>query len=204
MQPILTEKVGKKTVYRYNNLTFDSKEEVYFYWYAKDLMNAGLVDKITYSPEPYQLFHDIQIPINNIDKKGRHTVKNKTILDGMIYTPDFELSFKFEALERLIFDIGGLCYGKLPPFFSHFTGSHKAMFEVKPSFDQNNMSREFKIKQKIVYNKYNIYVNLVKVPDIFEKTFVPERYFYTDKDCSERKLSAIKHVRTLAEYLETI
>ena len=45
-----------------------------------------------------------------------------------------------------------------------------------------------------------VYINLVKVPELFKMVFCPDEFFYTEKLRSRRELSF--KVKTLSEFLE--
>jgi len=51
--------------------------------------------------------------------------------------------------------------------------------EVKPPFDRNNMERLFKLNQKWMLQKHDVFINLVKIKELFEKTFTPKEYLTT-------------------------
>jgi hypothetical protein len=89
------------------------------------------------------------------------------------YTPDFDIYWDEDDLKKAI----------LKP-----TSGALSIVEVKPSFDAHNMTRLFKLNQKWVYQKYGIYVELVIPEKLFEKTFCPDRFRYTDSGKGLRKL----------------
>ena len=60
--------------------------------------------------------------------------------------------------------------------------------EIKPKFDQNNMTRLFKINQKWVFDKHGLFVDLVIPETLFEKTFTPKDYLTTPTG-KQRKLN---------------
>lgn len=87
-------------------------------------------------------------------------------------------------------------------------------FDVKPpsailAFASNvSSSREFPIKQRLMFEKHGIYVNKV-VPYgskncLFTKTFLPKRYRYTDANKGPRKLKDYEQKAfSLEKYLES-
>jgi hypothetical protein len=86
-------------------------------------------------------------------------------------------------------------------------------FDVKPPAKaiqfsgKLGSSREFPYNQRLVYEEYDKIVNKV-VPIgvstcLFAKTFLPERYLYTDKSGAPRKLKPYEQkAKTLKQYLE--
>lgn len=60
--------------------------------------------------------------------------------------------------------------------------------EIKPNFDLNISSHIVKVKINWLFQATGVYVNLVKVPQIFKDTFVPDRYFLTDEAKKTRQI----------------
>lgn len=207
MLPIKPIPQGRKTIYEYNGEIYPSKEEIHFLWWCVELKDAGYINNIEYQPESFLLSSKVNIEYKTEKKLKNSTrteTKIKTLLDGSSYTPDFELSFNFDAGGKLYFDFNReSVYDKLPPLFSKDFLSNKCLIEVKPSdYDPNNMCREFVLKQKAIYQKYGAYVNLIKIPSFFEKTFYPSRYMYTDVSLEKRKIKG--NVRTVEQYLTNL
>lgn len=90
---------------------------------------------------------------------------------------------------------------------------YELYFDVKPpssilAFASNvSSSREFPIKQRMMYDVHGIYVNKV-IPNgskncLFTKTFLPKRYKYTDANKGPRKLKDYEQkALSLEQYLE--
>lgn len=89
------------------------------------------------------------------------------------YTPDFMVDWTEEGLKLAI----------IKP-----TDGNTSIVEIKPSFDAHNMTRLFKLNQKWVYDKTGIYIELVIPEKLFERTFCPDRFRYTDSGKGLRKL----------------
>lgn len=87
-------------------------------------------------------------------------------------------------------------------------------FDVKPPAKalqfsgQLGSSREFPYNQRLMYEKHNIIVNKV-IPigsstSLFAKTFLPNRYKWTDKSGAIRQLKGYEaNAKTLQQYLES-
>ncbi|MGB0405410.1 MAG: hypothetical protein ACPGDB_04400, partial [Fusobacterium sp.] len=58
-------------------------------------------------------------------------------------------------------------------------------------FDFNNMTRAFRINQKWMYDKFSRYINLTIVGNkkntLFDKTFMPQRFRFTDKQLGRER-----------------
>lgn len=85
-------------------------------------------------------------------------------------------------------------------------------FDVKPpavalKFSGSlGSSRDFKFNQRMVYNVYDIYVNKVTPADgvncLYNKTFIPKRYLYTDGGAMIRKNKKhLDYSKTLENYI---
>lgn len=76
--------------------------------------------------------------------------------------------------------------------FHRSNGGIEIWFDVKPPSKairfsgQLGSSRDFRYIQPLIYMNHKIYVNKVVPIDLYAKTFMPERYRYTDKDMSPR------------------
>jgi hypothetical protein len=72
--------------------------------------------------------------------------------------------------------------------------------EVKPLFDQNNMTRLAVLNQKWVMDKFGAFINIVIPEKLFDKTFTPKRYFTCDKSSTKRKIK-YSNIITLEDFL---
>ena len=182
---------------------FRSVEELYTYWYFKELQDVGIVLGIQPEPPSFKLATDQRITYK---RRLKTKVKDdsRLLIKGHEYTPDFLITWNTEHK-----DIGKFLHiivnstddPKDKPFISF--DSHKTYIEVKPSFDRHNMTRLFTLNQKWVFEAFDEYVNLV-IPvgvskSLFTKTFTPHRFLKTDSGKANR---SIKHaIRSLSEFL---
>lgn len=187
----MAKKEKEKIVYR--NIECDSMEEMYFLMWVFELKEAGYISDIERSPS----FKITDGWVNEYTEKLKTKNKNKTqtILNPSEYTPDIVIKFKK--------NIDKFCWWKAgkktnQPFIGMLG---KVYIETKGTFDANNMTRLFIINQKIMYAKYGIFVNLIKIPDFFKNTFTPSEYLLTATG-RERKLKFVP--RTSEEYLKTL
>lgn len=150
-----------------------------------EVMEAGLIENITRA-ESYLLSEpvfEVYTEEKKLKTKTKIVNKKLEILRGHVYTPEFkfELTEKGEKLFKSIVNPTGLFFPKTPD-------SWEVMIEVKPLYDQNNMTRLFKINQKWVYTVYNEFVNLIIPETLFKDTFVPKDYLTTPTG-KQRKLN---------------
>lgn len=188
-------------------LNIDSSEELYFSWWLDELIEAGYVLDYT-DANTYQLTSGLYLEYLEI-KKTKNVIKTQTLLEPSNYTPDFEIKWHKNALGifvnppiRSLVD-GNKVYhdGVLGKFDKNlFTKSGECLVEVKPVYDRHNMTRLVQLNIKQMMQQHSIFVNLVKIPDLFVKTFTPKRFLYTDSGKLERKINF--KVITLQEYLK--
>jgi hypothetical protein len=132
--------------------------------------------------------------------KSKEVEKNQVLLEEHIYTPEFVVTWTQKGSELFVDSLVGSSTGKLnKPFIK--TYGYDTLIEVKPEFDQNSMERLFKINQKWVWDKHEVYINLVKPLKLFEKTFVPKKYLLTAT--GKPRVIHIP-IRSLEDYLKTI
>lgn len=181
---------------------YRSDEEVFFHWYLEDLIEAGFIDKWNYEEETYELFDQVKIPWM---EQMKTMVKQREFeaLKPSKYTPDFNFYWNEKAK--------GVFVGGMPtivkPFFAgseflNFTDQPKSVIDVKGSSKskgkKNSSAITFPLKQKFMWMVHNIFVHKVVPQEIFEKTFTPHRYLYTNKSGAKRKIKW--KVRSVYEY----
>ena len=167
----------------YKGIPCDSELEYYFGSYLDELKSLGYVDEFDRSgsfalSEPF--FHSYAKPVG---RKTSSQVRDEKLLEGCLYTPDFKVIFTKKAYGKIVFTLEDkeALKGK---FIGKWTEDKKhllAIFEVKPVIDWRNTIQLFRYLQKWVLKDYEVFVNLVKVPEIFSKTFTPKEYLKTRK-----------------------
>jgi hypothetical protein len=179
---------------------YASKEELYFSWYLDELKEAGYIQQYEFEPElfvlSHKVVHDWIKPLKTKDKD-----METTLLREHVYTPDFEVMWEEKAHNVFFTKSTDNTNFKNHPFYvDNVNSDYPYMYiEIKPIFDQNNMTRLFSINQKWMYEEHGEYINLIKVPDIFKKTFTPKRYLTTDISGKPRKINW--EIKTLDGYV---
>jgi len=195
-----------------------SNEEKYVKLWLDECIKAGYV--ISYEEQPaFILFNEV-LTNATITLKTKKITKSIPLLQERVYTADFKILFTSKAKGVFFIDIDDI---NTKSDFNYLLRSEDGVtyFEVKASNynDVANTERFFLSRtQPIMYEKFNIYVNLVKPLLLFENTFVPkplmhELYYkkdvYTGKG-DKKKLKARvgdkKHkfvYRTLEEYINS-
>lgn len=179
----------------------DSKDELYFSWWCEELKERGIIENFTRC-ESYELNNGL---IGNytfkkvLKTKTVNVEKKQTLIPIKVYTPDFKIVWNIELSNKFqesLLNIHGIELTK--PFIVQ--GYDTSIVEIKPQFDQNNMTRLFKTNQAIMWDKHNIYVNMIVYQKLFEDTFTPTRFLLTTKTLKARKIEW--EVRTLDEFLQ--
>lgn len=142
----------------------DSLEEWQIYNWVLELCKLGVIKSYEYQPTEFQLSQSIlYVPLYDNPKN-----KSKSLLRSHEYTADFKIEF-YET------------YGKL---LSQYFKIDKSMLDndiltiyidVKGTFQRNGGDRSFSINQKIVYDKFGIYVQKVVPQDLFKTLGIPIR-----------------------------
>lgn len=183
-------------------MNFDSKEELYFSWMLEELEEAGYINSWGQC-KTYPLGEKIVNKyIEQLKTKSKD--KEQTILNGCEYTPDFQINWNSERAYNIFFDwYKSISKINTDLILAETDGmTTTSIIEIKPNFDQNNMTRLNGINRKWVYQKYGIFVNLVKIPDIFKDTFVPIKFLKTDSGRQDRVINFPIH--SLQQYINKI
>lgn len=181
----LTIKKEPKTATKgvYKSIPYESLDELGALQWLFELKNYGYIKSIKRA-ESYLLSPGLTSAY--VEKNARSSSSRpctQTLLHGHSYTPEFEVIWHTKALDKLVW-----IYGTSTKYDKYLIGEWEerdgeqeliTYIEVKPSFDQNNMERLFKLNQKWMWDKFNIFVNLMKIKDLFTHSFTPKEYLVT-------------------------
>lgn len=146
------------------DIDIDSVEEWSFYNWILELYDLGVVKKYEYQPEPFKLVAEKKyVPLYNNEKK-----KERSLLRSHEYTADFKVIFgksHGELLARYFKIDSGMVHGN----------EIEIWIDVKGTFQRNGGDRAFSINQKLVYDKFGIYVQKTVPRDLFSVLGVPHR-----------------------------
>jgi len=187
----------------YDNIEFDSVGEMHFYWWCEELQEAGCIESFETQPTPILLSYpevlEYTIPMKRVADK----TKQHNILNGHFYTYDSIIVWNEDAERLFCFNLTN--YAKSG--FNKKVDSKKLIsqqcvcrIELKPKFDQNNMTRLAIVNQKWTYEKTGKFINIVIPEKLFEKTFTPKRYLLTDVSKTKRKIKF--KTRSLEEFVK--
>ena len=199
----------------YRGLPYESDSELYFLFWYFELEDKNMVHGI-YRSQSYRTSDGLAIEYP-VQKKSSIEMKRQVLLKPSVYTPDYTFIGGgyglFQMINKpvnLVMDgdehSGTVRYDreivheqvKAPLVATYIFDFPEVSVECKPDFDQNNMTRLFKINQKIVWDKYQKFINLVETNKFFARTFTPAKYLKT-KTGKDRKLNYTP--KTLEEYL---
>ena len=193
--------------------------EMYFEWWLDDLKEEEFITEYVREPQTFTLKPEVEVSY----PKGKKILKieKQTILNPITYTPDYKVAFTQKGVNILFLVISEM--GSIPEKYNrnlHFLflenlrslkdNVYILYFDVKAPAKAVRFSsglgstREFPIKQRLMYDLKGIFVNKV-VPvgsstSLFEKTFYPKRYFQTDKERGLRK--DMENKRTIKDFLK--
>jgi len=182
-------------------MAYESKEELWFSWYLNELTSAGFIDRCHYHPKPFELSEKVMYQyIKQLKTKVKHI--NRTLLKPHTYQADFVIIWNPKAYDIFFTESIGVDPMKYPFYATprYSLGQFRSVVDIKGTFNRNESWTKFSVSQKWVWQKYRLYVQKIVLPDIFKKTFTPDRFRYTDAKKQKRTIN-YKPIRTLDEYL---
>lgn len=177
----------KKEIF-YKNIPCDSILEYYFAAYLDELKSRRLVVNFKRA-ESFLLSGDISHEYKvETKKKGEKSV-NEVILRSCSYTPDFEILFPVD-LKGILFETLSSKNPVKDLLIANDlnNGFYQVFCEIKPDYDWNNKTMAFKYLQKWLYDQKGVFVNLVRIPSFFKRSFYPEKFNYTLRN-KKRKIN---------------
>lgn len=190
--------------------------ELYFQWWLETLENKGLVKNIEREPVTFTITDGIHLFYNQHYKTKKPIIKSSTTNQALAYTYDYHAEFNVVLVNKLIGIIGkdnllndydfkgpGNIYQDTLFYATENDikdGWVKVIFDVKPPAAAARFSgalgssRDFKYISYLLFNsEHRKFLNKV-VPvgtstSLFNKTFIPERYMFTDGGTKIRKNS---------------
>lgn len=156
---------------RNESVEVDSSEEWYFYSWLIECKKLGIVLEYEYQPKEFLLTEKFKyVPAFGNPKK-----KEKHLLADHVYTADFRIVFNKLYGEKLSE------YFKIPIEAIDVKGDAVVFVDVKGGFNRFAGDRNFSIHQKMMWDKYKIYVQKIVPEELFKKLGTPEAAKYTIK-----------------------
>jgi len=189
------------------NYNFTSNEEKLIFYYLEELKDDNFIKKIIYQPESFNLFNGLEkkqfIKKQLKTKIKKKYYKNNFLINKRIYTANFKVIWndKKKDILKLIQDISNNEIDRnIPFFFQKIKTNNKieyiSFLEVKGNYDKNGDQRSFLSRtQPWIWEKYNIYIQMIKPIILFKNTFIPKKiievmYYkkkYKNKNIGDKK-----------------
>jgi len=157
-------------------LNFDSQEEYFFDSWLKEL---GVNYK--YKPESFVLCDPVKLRIQK-----QRSIGEVHLLHGLGYQADFEILAPFcDRIGAILFSMD-ICIDpiKEPLKNALFLASGDRIFCDTKGSNFMGSSRasdvRFAPNQKMVFQKFGVFVNSVVPEKLFDRTFAPECFFFTE------------------------
>jgi hypothetical protein len=176
----------KKKQYTYNSINYDSPIEVDFAKWVEEAKSAEFIEEIIYQPETFLL-----VPKKTVPEVKHLKTKTKTIekffLSALTYQADWSIVFSEKFLTK--FDHGLITFQ-----------GNKFYLDVKGAYNYKDAYRRLSIYQKLVYDRYGIFVNMVIPDKFFQKTWCPQAAYFM----SNRKVLTARKVYSECKLLREI
>lgn len=175
----------------YDNIEFDSQNEVDFYCWLIEAKENNLIKSFEYQPISFDLSDEIKSFYTKTRKLKTKTVtkqETKAMLHKHVYTPDFiirGLSKQFKSLNL-----------NLPDFIFDLNSFY---IDTKGFNSRYGDKASFPINQKWVYQLHGIFVAKVIPEKWFKKTWVPMKVRLTDKKKQVQKKYI--NTKTISEFI---
>ena len=187
---------------------FDSHEEQHFYWWCRSLMDAGYIRAFHVEPESFNLTDPVIVEYVKPMKKVADKLIPEEIMKGNLYTCDALIKWTEKANGVFFLPIDSKVRKKKGAALQYMIAHHDeytcwhSYIEVKPIFDQNNMTRLAKNNIKHVYSKFGSFINLVIPEKLFNKSFTPKRFLYCNVNTSKKRKLKHKNVISLKTFID--
>lgn len=159
--------------------TMDSQEERDFYEWLLEAENHGLVSNIAYHGGQFELSGRATIDVQE-QMKTKIKMVEKFLLHPHRYEPDFVFVWQ----------------GLFNPFT---TLQNTTWVDVKGTFGKYGDTKQFRINQKWMFQKFGIYVNEVIPENLFKKTWLPEACRLTPK--TRKPVKKYVGCKSIKEYI---
>ena len=147
-------------------------------------MNEEYCVEYTYQPDSFVLAEKFEYAVD-LKLKTKTNRIAKTLLQAHVYSPDFLIEWTQKGIEKFCQRIWHHRVTEREKKISTskiflLCSSSESYIDVKGGFSIYNNHREFSINQKWMLQKHDIYVQKIDPIKIFQKTFYPERFLWTD------------------------
>lgn len=134
-----------KKTFEYMGILFDSQEEIWFAQWCEELRLAGYLMSWHRETKSWEITPKVSytyIKETQLKTKLKREEKEFVLLNGLTYTPDFSLTWSLKGWNRFG---STLTNPKKDAVFFAEDSLVETWIEIKPSFDQNNMTRDLSL-----------------------------------------------------------
>lgn len=189
--------MARDNSWSFHGIQVDSEEECMAILYFEELQEKEYVEKIERADTIIlsERFENKYQETKILKTKTKVVDKNQILLEEHVYTPEFKITWT---------PIGELLWtwqpviGRCTKFISQ---QGISIIEVKPDYDPHNMTRLFKVNQKMAWKIHKLFINLVLPHELFKNTFTPQTWLKTATG-RDRKINW--QVRSLDEYIKSL
>jgi hypothetical protein len=155
----------------------DSMEEWWFVCYLKELWGEGVILDFDKNEEKIELTSK-RVHFSTEIMKTKTKLKEVHLFNGHSYKPDFNVKWNPEYQDVIYSLIGrGKHYtGNKMPFLTCNGMYHTSVFEVKADFTKGDEMQKTNMNLKWVFDRFDTYVQMVKIPKLFKETFTPKGF----------------------------
>lgn len=192
---------NKKEQRYHNGIPVDSQEEVMMLMYIEELIQHGYAERVERAQSfklSEKLLHDYSVTVA-LKTKDKIVDKHQILLEDHIYTPEFAVIWLSKGKDIFVDSL--YQPNATSRLVRPFIGNSCSYIEVKPEHDMHNMTRLFRINQKWMWDKHQIFINLIQPHKLFEDTFTPLAWLTTP---TGKKRIIHWPVKTLEEYVQSL
>lgn len=179
----------RKASFRTGNSLYDSEDEFYFECLLYRLYQLGFIHSWKYQPKPFILSDKITHQFIKIKKTKKGDTPNeleRTLFHPKKYTADFFIVWTPKAIGFVVGIIGK--HDLSQPFKGQFKkGKFISVIDIKGGYIEHNMDRELSIISKWIWQKFDIYINIIQcfgvknkkglyANNFFDDVFTPKEY----------------------------
>lgn len=172
---------------------FDSKDELYMYWYFKELKQRGYISQFQFEPLSFNLgentFTTRRVEYKQLKTKVSQKESFPMLLKEHNYTPDFGIIWDEKA--NNIFYCKHNEIISLGIMFIVYGESARSLVEVKPNLKGSKYqgtAPKTTISRKWLLDKKDLYCQQINYEEIFYRTFTPKRFMFTDKSKTRKRV----------------
>lgn len=159
---------NKKSKIKFGDIEVDSQEEWQWFHWLEEAKALGIVISYEYQPEPFVITDKFTyIPQYNNPKN-----KTKSLLRAHIYTADFKMLFNADFGEQLA-NTFTIAEHNIKP------DGIEVWLDIKGSWNRYGGDRLMSIHQKLVYDKYQIFIEKLVPRTAFITLGLPKACRYT-------------------------